>query len=543
MKAAAAPASKRDAWSFARVAGLLLLTFLLGCFRMGDFDVWWHLGAGRLILERGAVPRVDVFTYTNAGRPWIDVYWFFQIIVALLYRGGGVPALVLLKALVGTATVALALAARRPGSRVWPACAVWLPAVVVFSGRLCERPELFSLLFLAAFLAVLARAPERPRLLWLLPVIELVWVNSHGFFVLGLFVLAAFAAERIFDRVRRVPAAAPHPPLRTFLLASGATIGVCMLNPYGWGAFQLPLEQFHKLGSTGVYRANIGELKSIGDFIARAGVNNPYLLGFLLLLALGAASFALLFRRVGLRLFRSLLFVAFAYLGWQATRNSALFALVAAVVTVWNVEEAHLLVPAQPAPLRGRRSRRSVRKTSRPARNMELLVLVGIGLLAIATLSGGLYSWAGEGRTIGLGERPHWYAHEACEFLSGKDTPERIAAFNLGQAAVCMAHTGERRKQFMDPRLEVNSPETFERYLAGIRALWHGDVGWAAPLGIDPARPDEMPALLIERGALVRAISVLARDPLWRCVHADPVAVVFVATAFAEAHHLPAASP
>jgi hypothetical protein len=541
--AAAATASKRDAWSATLVAALLLLSFLLGCFPMGDFDIWWHLGTGRLILERGAVPRVDVFTYTNAGRPWIDLYWFFQIIVALLDRAGGVRALVLLKALVGTATVALALAARRPGSRVWPACAVWLPAVVVFTGHLNERPELFSLLFLAAFLAVLARAPERPRLLWVLPLIELVWVNSHGFFILGLFVLVAFAAERIFDHARRAPDAAAQPPLRIFLLASGATIGACLVNPYGWRAVQLPLEQFHKLGGTGIYRENIGELKSIGDFIARAGVNNPYLLGSLLLLALGLASFGFLFRRVGFRPFRTLLFVAFAYLGWQATRNSALFALVVAVVTAWNIEESLVPVPANTAPLRGRRSRRPDQKASRPARNMELAVLVGIGLLAIATLSGGLYAWAGEGRSIGLGERQRWYAHEACEFLSRKDTPERIAAFNLGQAAVCIAHTGERHKQFMDPRLEVNSPETFERYLAGIRALWHGDADWGVPLGIDPARPDEMPALLIERGVLGRAISVLAHDPLWRCVHADPVAVVFVASAFAEAHHLPAVSP
>jgi hypothetical protein len=234
-----------------------------------------------------------------------------------------------------------------------------------------------------------------------------------------------------------------------------------------------------------------------------------------------------------------LLFAAFAYLGWQATRNSALFALVAAVVTVWNIEEG--FAPLAPPP--HRRARRPLAGARKPRRSKEFFVLVGIGVLGIATVSGRLYSWAGEGRSIGLHERPHWYAHEACEFLNRNDTPERIAAFNIGQAAVCIAHTGERRKEFMDPRLEVNSPETFERYLAGIRALWHGDADWGRPLGIDPSRPDEMPALLIERGALVRAISMLARDPLWRCVHADPVAVVFVATAFAENHGLASVRP
>ena len=529
-----------DAWSKTLFAALLSLTFLLGCFPMGDFDVWWHIAAGRLIFDHGAVPRVDVFTYTNAGRPWIDIYWLFQLVVAFLFRIGGASALVLLKALLGTASVALALATRRPGSRAWLVCAVWLPAVVVLSGRLCERPELFSLLFLAAFLAVLARAPERPRLLWLLPLIELVWVNSHGLFLLGPFVLAAAAADRIFRHFSGTPDAQAHPPLRGFLLASGATIAACMVNPFGMGVIRLPIEQFGKLGGGGVYRNSIGELKSIGDFIARAGVNNPYLLGFLFLLVLGAASFVWRYRRGGFRLYPVLLFVAFAYLGWQATRNSAIFALIAAVVVVWNIEET---LGIAPAPQPGRRSRRTLPKSAKPGRGKEVLVLTGMGILASTTLSGGLYSWAGEGRSIGLGERPAWYAHEACEFLNREDMPERIAAFNLGQAAVCMAHTGERHKQFMDPRLEVNSPETFNRYLASFQNLWRGDGDWKIPLGIDPARPDQMPALLIERGPVARVIGVIARDPLWRCVHSDRVAVVFVATAFAEAHGLAAVAP
>jgi hypothetical protein len=36
---------------------------------------------------------------------------------------------------------------------------------------------------------------------------------------------------------------------------------------------------------------------------------------------------------------------------------------------------------------------------------------------------------------------------------------------------------------------------------------------------------------------------MLAHDSRWRCVHADPVAAAFVATAFAEAHQLAAITP
>ena len=164
-------------------------------------------------------------------------------------------------------------------------------------------------------------------------------------------------------------------------------------------------------------------------------------------------------------------------------------------------------------------------------------------VLGLATASGALYAWAGEGRSMGFGERKNWYAHGACAFLARSDLPPRIAAFNLGQAAVCIAHAAPAHRQFMDPRLEVNSQETFERYLAGLHKLWRNEAGWEAPLGIDYARPEEIPALLIERGVLGRAAENLSRDPRWRLVFVDSVAVVFVATAFAETHGLAKARP
>ncbi|HEX7506647.1 MAG TPA: hypothetical protein VF550_07730 [Polyangia bacterium] len=438
------------------------------------------------------------------------------------------------------AIVALSLVARRKGAKTWPAVAVWLPAVVMLTGRLCERPELFSLLFLAGYLTVLGRAGERPRWLWLLPAIQVLWVNCHGFFVLGPMVLAAYAAEWCVERFWPSTATPlPRPPLKHFVLASLTTLIACLVNPYGLKAVALPIEQFHKLGSAGIYRENIGELKTIGDFVARTNINNPYLLAYFVVLVLGIVSFVLHRRRARPSIFRLLLFAAAAYLGWQATRNSALFALVGAFVTVWNLDDTFLSAPG-PTAESSRKARRAGHG-QRAQANLDPALLAAIVILGIATASGGLYAWANEDRSFGLGERKQWYAHDACKFLARPDLPERIAAFNLGQTAVCIAHAAPTHKQFMDPRLELNTQETFERYLDGFRKLWRGQPDWEAPLGIDYARPEETPALLIERGILAHAAEVLASNPRWRRVYADPLAVVFVTTDFAEAHHLAAA--
>jgi hypothetical protein len=520
------------------VIGMLLaVAFLLGCFPMSDFDVWWHLRAGQLILE-GGIPRVDVLTYTNAGRPWIDLYWLFQVIIALLYKAGGASALVALKALMGAATVAVALSSRDRNARAWPAVLAWIPALIAFSGRLCERPELFSLLLLASFLAIVSQAHLHPRRLWLLPVLQVVWVNCHGFFVLGPLLLLAFAAEVAYDRWRAT--GSPQPPARILVPVTAATLLACLVSPYGARAVALPIEQFHKLGGNGLYRSSIGELRTIGDFVAINGFRNPYLLALVVLFALGLASFLPQLRRRRPRPFRIILFAAASYLGWQATRNSGLFALVAATVICWNLDDLAQSVLSV-APSKSRRRGRSGVLPRRP-RNWNRLSFGVVTLFAVFVVSGGLYAWAGEGRTVGFGERKQWYAHDACAFLARPDLPERIVAFNVSQAAVCIAHASPAHKLFMDPRLEVNSQETFERYLTGLRLLWRGDADWERPLGIDYTQPGDLPALLIERGVLARAADMLARDPRWRCVFADPVAVVFVPSAFADTRHLPAVS-
>jgi hypothetical protein len=524
------------------LGALLALMFLLGCVPMSDFDVWSHLRTGQLILERREIPRIDLFTYTNMDRLWINLYWFFQVVLSLLYRAGGVTTLVLFKAVCGVGVVALSLAARRNDTRAWPAVLAWLPGVVLLSGRLSERPELFSLLCLGGFLAVLAHAGERPWLLWLLPAIQIVWVNSHGFFVLGPLVLAAYVAEWVHDRLRPPTTTVPRPTGKLLALAGAAVLLACVASPYGPGVLRLPIEQFGKLGSSGIYRANISELRTVTDFIRLGALGNPYLLANFALVLLGAASFIVLGRCGRLPIFRILLYLGGTYTGWQATRNSSLLALLVGTVVCWNFDD---WLGRRKAPATRSSSKRSRSRAVTPPRRLypNTVPLVAIAGLAVATLSGGLYAWGGEGRTIGLGERKDWFAHEACEFLNRPNLPERIVAFNLGQAAVCIAHTAPGRRQFMDPRLEVNRQETFERYLQAMRKLLYDQPGWELALGINYARPDELPAIVLERALLGKAAENLHRDPRWRLVHIDPVAVVFVATAVAEARGLAPAKP
>src|SRR6516165_3467797 len=71
----------------------LALTFLLGIFPLKDADIYWHLRTGDLIRQTGQIPRVDFYTFTREGTPWIDLHWMFQVGVSWLREHGGTPSL------------------------------------------------------------------------------------------------------------------------------------------------------------------------------------------------------------------------------------------------------------------------------------------------------------------------------------------------------------------------------------------------------------------------------------------------------------------
>ena len=144
--------------------GLLAATaFLLGCYEMGDSDIWWHLRGGQWTLEHGRVPHLDPFTFGSADKVWVDIHWSYQVVLALVYRAGGMAALVVMGASLGCAAFLAVLTTRR---REWPAAAVvlcWMPTLVLFSFRLWPRPEMFSLLYLVNCSSPLMRLPDNTR--------------------------------------------------------------------------------------------------------------------------------------------------------------------------------------------------------------------------------------------------------------------------------------------------------------------------------------------------------------------------------------------
>src|SRR3954470_11293870 len=79
-------------------------------------DLGFHIAAGNWILEHHAWPRVDSFTWTLEGRPYIDMNGLFQIALAILHRLDGMIVVSLLRLVLALATFGILwLSVRRRG--------------------------------------------------------------------------------------------------------------------------------------------------------------------------------------------------------------------------------------------------------------------------------------------------------------------------------------------------------------------------------------------------------------------------------------------
>jgi hypothetical protein len=238
----------RKGFSFPVFLGALLVlgVFIRARQNPMDPDTWWHLAVGDRILEQASWPEADPYSFTVAGNPWIAYEWLGEVVMAAAARWGGLEGRTLLLIAWSSVFFLLLYYYCYLRSRNWKtafvACAVLLPLATIF---FTLRPQLLGYIFLVLTLICLERFRQgSERALWFLPVIFLVWVNTHGTFVFGLFAAGLYllsgligfewggiTAERWTDQQRL--------RLETVLLLCVAALAI---TPYGTRLAAYPLE-------------------------------------------------------------------------------------------------------------------------------------------------------------------------------------------------------------------------------------------------------------------------------------------------------------
>src|ERR1700686_2096619 len=292
-----------------------------------DPDLWWHLRTGQLIVETGKVPHFDPFSFTRTGHPWLSHEWLSEVAFYELWKHGGAAALIVFSAIL-TTTGFMLLYLRCPAQKHWAAAATAFGALAS-APSWGVRPQMFTFTLASLLLWLLESAnklesgnknknkEDRPRLLFWIPPLFLLWLNLHAGFALGLALLLAYGLGLIMETAAgNTPWQQARPIVLRVLLLLLACLALVPLNPRRAHLYPFP---FDTLRSSGM-RSFIVEWFSpdFHDWLYR-----PFLLVWLLLLTALASSRS---RPKG-RVFIPLLLTSFAAL--DAVRHIPIFVLVA----------------------------------------------------------------------------------------------------------------------------------------------------------------------------------------------------------------------
>ena len=470
--------------------------FVIALGPVSDGDIYWHLAAGRAMAARHALLRTDPFTLSAAGRPWVDVHWLFQLGAWAVYLVAGFPGLAITKAaLVAATAVILARAAgKRGGATASILCAsMLLPALYLARHSLPLRPVIVTALCLAVFLSVLesVRAGATGRL-WLLPLVQVLWVNCQGLAPLGLALLGAYVLEAGLARLDRARIAAADEegrlPLRPLLVTLALCTLASFVTPFGVCA---PALSFHLLGritpgAQNLFSTAIAEnIPPICSGAVRSSTNGHFR-WVLLVLAGTLAAF-----RPHLRLAHVMILGLFLVLAMMANRNVVLLYLVAPPLVAAGIAAT---------PVARRRA-------------------TGIARAALPTM-GGVVALAGvtfAREPAFASPTPFHFPVEAARRLSGDSGP----VFAPEQAGGFLTFHAPGLQPYIDTRLMLHTSDEYAAFLA---------------LLDEPSRFDALDARYQFRYVVLTTsypdrylglAAHLATDPRWRLLYTDGAELLF----------------
>jgi hypothetical protein len=226
---------------FRILAGILIFFgFLMITANTVDPDFYWHLRDGEAILATHTVPRVDTYSYTMAGTPWVDHEWLVESWFAWMWNQGLLWLLDIIFAVI--AFIPFVVWLRR--YRTWPDLWAIVAGATLFISFLAVKPQVLSyLLFLFVLellsLYYLCNNESRPRQklhIFFLPLIFFIWANIHAEFFSGLVLFAIFLVADATADWWRKKKIGWHEIVFPFTIFF-ASAGTPLINPYGAGLY------------------------------------------------------------------------------------------------------------------------------------------------------------------------------------------------------------------------------------------------------------------------------------------------------------------
>ncbi|MEK7151310.1 MAG: hypothetical protein AAB784_01155 [Patescibacteria group bacterium] len=396
---------------------LFILFFLFSVHTLTDInqDIGLHFVLGKKILKEGLVPQTNLFSYTAPDFPTPNHHWLGEVFLYLGSLFYGLKGLIVFKAFMLSGAFIFAMLAFTKKDAGILGFLAGLISISILIDRTYVRPEMFSFLFLGWYLFVLYRQKSE-KLLFTLPFIQLLWVNTHIYFFIGPVIYAIFLIQHYIN-------AKPVTLKNPITLIGLAIVLVNFVNPAGWVGALYPLFIFNNYA--------IPILENISPFSLGA-YNYPPLPLWALAAGISISVVGFIVNRKNLKnnIFGLGILAVGTALALLMVRNIPIFALIMLPVNIKNFYEAGF-------------------------RPRNKFAVFGAAILLIIlipyVLNSNIYKVSGYNRTFGLNTPA--YGEKAIEFI--KDNNLHGPIFNNINAGSFLIWKLPGERVFIDTRPEA----------------------------------------------------------------------------------------
>jgi hypothetical protein len=228
-----------------------------------ESDLYIGIAGGRDVAQ-GLLGQPDDWSFTTAGRTWINQNWGADALFHMAEQAFGFDAFILIKALlIALTAVFTVLACRRRGGG-WGAALVMASAAILFAGFFYSiRASLFTFVLIPATMLVLYESREKPLLSYLAALMTGVWANLHGGYIFGLLMMFLWAGSMILEKAMKDGVKNRGLHLHYLFSALIALLLSAFCNPFGIGNLAMSLSM-----AGGSAFQNITEWRPVWDYTA-----------------------------------------------------------------------------------------------------------------------------------------------------------------------------------------------------------------------------------------------------------------------------------
>jgi len=400
-------------------------------------DIGRHIKNGEIFLNsaefgisKSELLHTNLFSYTYPDFSFINHHWGSGILIYIVFLLSGYSGLSLAYTLCIILAFIFTLQTVKEDGDISNILLVGLFLVPLIADRTEVRPEAVSYLFISIFIYILyqfSKGRINYKLLFLIPVLEMLWSNLHIYFIFGPFLIGAFLFEALIRRNIFIAKKLGIILILTFL--------VTLVTPYGLSGFLYPFTIFSNYGYM------IVENQSI-PFLEKLSFTNPSFLWYKITFGVITLSsfLVLVYKRRNFAIALTVISLTFAVLAFLGIRHITAFALVSLPILIYNIS--------------------TLQKHFFDKKNREQIIFIS-GVLSFLIITGTLIHFSGKlawNRDFGLGLRGHSF--DSINFIKNAAIAGPIFNnYDIGGAMIFAFFPKE--KVFVDNRPEVYPEEFF----------------------------------------------------------------------------------